>query len=152
MFVCRATVDPLRAQLGPRHPAAPFLRGEKRRILAGKENWVRCVSGVQRWELHDLAFRSEMGVEGGSERDGQGSTGGSFGGALDIANRGQIRFYRRGVRRCAVKLTISYECPDVLVPLAGAVTPLVEGILKTDMQRFATLAASAAASAPQPLT
>eukprot|EP00884_Botryococcus_braunii_P007172 jgi/Botrbrau1/16456/Bobra.0142s0052.1 len=75
-------------------------------------------------------------------RSVQGSTGGSFGGALDIANRGQIRFYRKGPSSSSVKLTISYECPDVLVPLAGAVTPIVEGILKTDLQRFAGLAAS----------
>ena len=42
----------------------------------------------------------------------QGSTGGSLGSRIDIANRGQIRFYRKGPAACSVKLTISYEvCP-----------------------------------------
>jgi uncharacterized membrane protein len=39
----------------------------------------------------------------------QGSTGGSLGSGIDIANRGQIRFYRKGPAACSVKLTISYE-------------------------------------------
>ena len=42
-----------------------------------------------------------------------------MGSALDIANRGQIRFRRTGADACVVKLTISYEVPDVLAPLAG---------------------------------
>ena len=41
--------------------------------------------------------------------DPQGSTGGSLGSGIDIANRGQIRFYRKSPASCAVKLTISYE-------------------------------------------
>lgn len=78
----------------------------------------------------------------------QGSTGGSFGSGLDVANRGQIRFYRHGPAACTVKLTIAYEVPDILAPLAGALTPLVENILRTDLGRFARLAA--AQVAPQP--
>lgn len=58
-----------------------------------------------------------------------------------VANRGAIRFYQKSEGSCAVKLTISYEVPDILAPFAGALTPLVEGILATDMRRFATLAA-----------
>jgi len=64
----------------------------------------------------------------------------SFGSTLDIANRGAIRFYRRGPASTGVKLTISYEVPDVLAPFASAVTPLVERILRTDMGRFKALA------------
>ena len=41
------------------------------------------------------------------------------GAALDIANRGQIRFRRTSADACVVKLTIAYEVPDVLAPLAG---------------------------------
>lgn len=78
----------------------------------------------------------------------QGSTGGSFGSGLDVANRGQIRFYRKGPAACTVKLTISYEVPDILAPLAGALTPLVENILRTDLGRFARLAAAQAAQQP----
>ena len=79
----------------------------------------------------------------------QGSTGGSLGSGLDVANRGQIRFYRKGPAACAVKLTIAYEVPDILVPLAGALTPLVENILRTDLGRFAQLAAAQAAQQPE---
>lgn len=39
----------------------------------------------------------------------QGSTGGSLGSSIDIANRGQIRFYKKTPTTCSVKLTISYE-------------------------------------------
>lgn len=42
-----------------------------------------------------------------------------MGSAIDIANRGQIRFYRKSPTSCAVKLTISYELPDVLAPFAS---------------------------------
>lgn len=77
----------------------------------------------------------------------QGSSGGSFGSGLSIANRGQIRFYRKGPAACVVKLTISYEVPDILAPLAGTLTPIVENILRTDLGRFAKLAAQEAAQA-----
>lgn len=77
----------------------------------------------------------------------QGSSGGSFGSGLSIANRGQIRFNRKGPAACAVKLTISYEVPDILAPLAGTLTPIVENILRTDLGRFAKLAAQEAAQA-----
>ena len=77
----------------------------------------------------------------------QGSTGGSLGGSIDISNRGQIRFYRKSATTCTVKLTISYEVPDVLAPFAGALTPIVESILSTDLKRFANLAAQEPLSA-----
>ena len=77
----------------------------------------------------------------------QGSTGGSLGGGIDISNRGQIRFYRKTATTCTVKLTISYEVPDVLAPFAGALTPIVESILSTDLKRFANLAAQEPLSA-----
>ena len=85
-------------------------------------------------------------------RSVQGSTGGALGSAVDIANRGAIRFYRKCAGKsggsstsaaaplCAIKITISYEVPDVLAPFASALTPLVERILAGDMQRFKVLA------------
>ena len=78
-------------------------------------------------------------------RSVQGSTGGALGSAIDIANRGAIRFYKKsGATKasplCAIKITISYEVPDVLAPFASALTPLVERILAGDMQRFKALA------------
>lgn len=92
-------------------------------------------------------------------RSVQGSTSGALGSAIDIANRGAIRFYRKsggggggggasgssssggGLKsHCSIKITISYEVPDVLAPFASALTPLVERILAGDMERFKVLA------------
>ena len=47
-----------------------------------------------------------------------GSSGGSLG-ALEVQNRGQIRFMKKGAEKCAIKLTISYEVPNVLAPFAS---------------------------------
>eukprot|EP00891_Asterochloris_glomerata_P005269 jgi/Astpho2/5269/gw1.00074.155.1_t len=57
-------------------------------------------------------------------RSVDGSMGGSAGSSLDSA------------KSCTVKLTISYEVPGPLAPFAGALTPLVESILRTDLGRF----------------
>jgi uncharacterized membrane protein len=65
---------------------------------------------------------------------------------VEVANRGQVRFARRGPSRCAVTLTISYEVPTILVPFASALAPVVEGILSADMRRFAALAEAQAAA------
>ncbi|KAG1668475.1 hypothetical protein FOA52_005248 [Chlamydomonas sp. UWO 241] len=48
---------------------------------------------------------------------------------VEIANRGQIRFVKKSAKLINITLTISYEVPDVLVPFANALTPLVEGII-----------------------
>ncbi|KAG0618403.1 hypothetical protein M758_4G061100 [Ceratodon purpureus] len=63
-----------------------------------------------------------------------------------LANRGAVRFYPRGPTSCGVELTISYEVPDVLAPFASGVKPLVEGILKSDLERFAKYAKSVSAN------
>ena len=39
-----------------------------------------------------------------------------------VPNRGEIRFYRKGGAECAIKLTISYEVPQVR-PRGGAWAP-----------------------------
>lgn len=59
-----------------------------------------------------------------------------------LANRGAVRFYPRGPTSCGVELTISYEVPDILAPFASGVKPLVESILKSDLERFAKYAKS----------
>lgn len=70
---------------------------------------------------------------------------------VEVANRGQIRFYRKGPTACVVALTISYEVPSVLVPFANALTPVVESIIGKDMQRFSEYAqAQTRAGAAQP--
>jgi len=55
---------------------------------------------------------------------------------VEVANRGEIRFVKKGARSVGIELTISYEVPDVLVPFANALTPVVEGIIGKDMERF----------------
>eukprot|EP00775_Hariotina_reticulata_P002059 gene2059-2379_t len=70
---------------------------------------------------------------------------------LNVNNRGQIRFIRRPTG-CNVSLSISYEVPDVLAPFANALTPVVEGIISKDMERFrdyATAYAKAQSSSQQ---
>ncbi|KAF8066281.1 STR11 [Scenedesmus sp. PABB004] len=64
---------------------------------------------------------------------------------LNINNRGQIRFVRRPLG-CVVSLSISYEVPEVLAPFANALTPVVEGVIGGDMQRFRQYAISYAAA------
>lgn len=59
-----------------------------------------------------------------------------------LPNRGAVRFYPQGPNACRVELTISYELPDIMAPLGTAVGPIVEGVLKNDLNRFAKLSAS----------
>jgi uncharacterized membrane protein len=88
------------------------------------------------WELSWLALNlAPLRGQKIHWRSVAGSTGGSLGG-LEVANRGQIRFARRGPGACSVRLSISYEVPGPLAPFASLLTPVVEGILATDMGRF----------------
>lgn len=44
------------------------------------------------------------------------------------------------LRRPSINAFRSTQVPDVLAPFAGALTPIVESILSTDLKRFADLA------------
>ncbi|KAG2490658.1 hypothetical protein HYH03_011046 [Edaphochlamys debaryana] len=55
---------------------------------------------------------------------------------IEVQNRGQIKFKKLSPTSTHITLIISYEVPDVLVPFANALTPLVEGIIGQDMVRF----------------
>eukprot|EP00238_Polyblepharides_amylifera_P004720 CAMPEP_0196587470 /NCGR_PEP_ID=MMETSP1081-20130531/57577_1 /TAXON_ID=36882 /ORGANISM="Pyramimonas amylifera, Strain CCMP720" /LENGTH=195 /DNA_ID=CAMNT_0041909661 /DNA_START=216 /DNA_END=803 /DNA_ORIENTATION=- len=58
-----------------------------------------------------------------------------------INNRGAVRFFKKPNKQaCEVSLTISYEVPQVLESTGRALSPLVEGILQADMERFAKVA------------
>ena len=46
-----------------------------------------------------------------------------------LPNRGSVTFFPRGPDSCALQLAISYELPQVLVPIGEGVRPVVEGIL-----------------------
>eukprot|EP00899_Mesostigma_viride_P014143 jgi/Mesvir1/2272/Mv19313-RA.1 len=53
-----------------------------------------------------------------------------------LPNRGAVRFQAKGPTSCGVKLSISYQVPDVLLPLGEALRPLVESILLKDMKSY----------------
>ncbi|MCO5556325.1 hypothetical protein L7F22_009872 [Adiantum nelumboides] len=57
-----------------------------------------------------------------------------------LPNRGTVRFYPRSPSAVGVELTISFEVPDVLVPLVSSVSPLVESIMQQDLERFVVIA------------
>lgn len=92
----------------------------------------------------------ELRAAGVRARAGEGTTGGQRTGAdaaLEVPNRGGIRFAALGAERTRVALSITYEAPDALAFAGGALRPFVEGILRADMDRFAALAAERARAA-----
>lgn len=69
---------------------------------------------------------------------------------VSVNNRGQIKFVNKPPGGCEVTLIISYEVPDILVPFANLLTPVVEGIIQKDMERFRELAIREAAAKQTP--
>ncbi|KAG2402496.1 uncharacterized protein HKW66_Vig0236930 [Vigna angularis] len=59
-----------------------------------------------------------------------------------LPNRGAVRFYPKGPSSCIVELTVSYEVPQLLAPVASALQPFLEGLLQRGLERFATFAKS----------
>ncbi|KAK6941134.1 Coenzyme Q-binding protein COQ10, START domain [Dillenia turbinata] len=57
-----------------------------------------------------------------------------------LPNRGAVRFFPRGPSSCVVELTVSYEVPQLLVPVASALQPFLEGLLRRGLEQFATFA------------
>ncbi|XP_068493455.1 uncharacterized protein [Phaseolus vulgaris] len=57
-----------------------------------------------------------------------------------LPNRGAVRFYPKGPSSCLVELTVSYEVPQLLAPVASALQPFLEGLLQRGLERFATFA------------
>ena len=81
------------------------------------ETEMRKGSSCLQWEFSWLALNmTPMKHQKIHWRSVPGSS--SLGG-VEIQNRGQIRFLKKGVDKCAVKLTISYEVPSVLAPFAN---------------------------------
>eukprot|EP00210_Caulerpa_lentillifera_P005707 g5458.t1 len=60
----------------------------------------------------------------------------SAGTAVDLNNRGQVRFVHSDDESCLVTLSIEYEVPEILVPFAQLLTPLVEAVLLDNLTRF----------------
>ncbi|KAL2326716.1 hypothetical protein Fmac_025774 [Flemingia macrophylla] len=59
-----------------------------------------------------------------------------------LPNRGAVRFFPKGPSSCVVELTVSYEVPQLLAPVASALQPFLEGLLQRGLERFATFAKS----------
>ncbi|KAI3408627.1 Polyketide_cyc domain-containing protein [Psidium guajava] len=59
-----------------------------------------------------------------------------------LPNRGAVRFYPKGPSSCVVELMVSYEVPQLLVPVANALQPFLESLLRRGLERFARLAKS----------
>ncbi|KAF9591684.1 hypothetical protein IFM89_005556 [Coptis chinensis] len=55
---------------------------------------------------------------------------------------GAVRFYPKGPSSCIIELTVSYEVPQILNPVASALKPFLEGLLMRGLERFVTFAES----------
>ncbi|KAL0903210.1 hypothetical protein M5K25_027570 [Dendrobium thyrsiflorum] len=66
-----------------------------------------------------------------------------------LSNRGAVRFYPRGPSSCRIELTVSYEVPEILSPIATALKPFVEGLLLRGLNRFAEFAREYQKKVPQ---
>ncbi|GMJ09243.1 hypothetical protein HRI_004593500 [Hibiscus trionum] len=59
-----------------------------------------------------------------------------------LPNRGSVRFYPKGPSSCLIELTVSYEVPQLLAPVASVLQPFLENLLKSCLDRFARHAKS----------
>ncbi|KAH0725974.1 hypothetical protein KY285_001683 [Solanum tuberosum] len=66
-----------------------------------------------------------------------------------LPNRGAVRFFPKGPSSCIIELTVSYEVPQLLVPVASALKPFLENLLSQGLERFATFARSYSADTPK---
>ncbi|KAF3334525.1 Polyketide cyclase / dehydrase and lipid transport [Carex littledalei] len=57
-----------------------------------------------------------------------------------LPNRGAVRFFPKGPSSCRIELTVSYEVPEILAPVASALKPFLEGLLLNGLKRFAAVA------------
>ncbi|XP_078161361.1 uncharacterized protein LOC144556782 isoform X2 [Carex rostrata] len=57
-----------------------------------------------------------------------------------LPNRGAVRFFPKGPSSCKVELTVSYEVPQILAPVASALKPFLEGLLLNGLKQFAAVA------------
>lgn len=66
-----------------------------------------------------------------------------------LPNRGAVRFFPKGPSSCIIELTVSYEVPQLLVPVASALKPFLENLLAQGLERFATFAKTYSADTPK---
>ncbi|KAK3160769.1 hypothetical protein QOZ80_1BG0064190 [Eleusine coracana subsp. coracana] len=66
-----------------------------------------------------------------------------------LPNRGAVRFFPKSPSSCRVQLTVAYEIPEILAPVASALKPFLEEVLLKGLQRFATYAKERNSKIPQ---
>uniref|UniRef100_A0ACD5VXS8 Uncharacterized protein n=2 Tax=Avena sativa TaxID=4498 RepID=A0ACD5VXS8_AVESA len=54
--------------------------------------------------------------------------------------RGAVRFFPKSSSSCRVQLTVAYEVPEILTPVASALKPFLEGLLLNGLERFVAYA------------
>jgi uncharacterized membrane protein len=64
-------------------------------------------------------------------------------GGIELPNRGEIRFQKRGDSACHVQVVFEFEVPGALSPFVGALTPFGNRVLARDMKVFAEYAEQA---------
>ncbi|XP_051209720.1 uncharacterized protein [Lolium perenne] len=57
-----------------------------------------------------------------------------------LPNRGAVRFFPKSPSSCRVQLTVAYEVPEILNPVASALKPFLEGLLFNGLERFVAYA------------
>ncbi|XP_062197994.1 uncharacterized protein LOC133900772 isoform X1 [Phragmites australis] len=67
-----------------------------------------------------------------------------------LPNRGAVRFFPKSSSSCRVQLTVAYEVPEILAPIASALKPFLESLLLKGLERFATFAKERNSKIPQP--
>lgn len=66
-----------------------------------------------------------------------------------LPNKGAVRFFPKGPSSCRVELTISYEVPEILIPVATALKPFTEGLLLRGLESFAAVVKNYRKEAPK---
>ncbi|CAO2826682.1 unnamed protein product [Amaranthus hypochondriacus] len=59
-----------------------------------------------------------------------------------LQNSGAVRFYPKGPSSCLIELSVSYEVPQLLAPVASALQPFLESLLLRGLERFSKFAKS----------
>ncbi|KAL9227663.1 hypothetical protein vseg_003325 [Gypsophila vaccaria] len=59
-----------------------------------------------------------------------------------LPNSGAVRFFPKGPSTCLIELTVSYEVPQILVPVASALQPFLQSLLLQGLERFSDFAKS----------
>ncbi|XP_077219309.1 uncharacterized protein LOC143853433 [Tasmannia lanceolata] len=66
-----------------------------------------------------------------------------------LPNKGAVRFYPKGPSSCSIELTVSYEIPPILAPVASALRPFLEGLLLRGLENFVKFAKNSQADSPK---